>query len=390
MNKPTSKMDRRALYPIAMKIGIVVDHLRMGGAERVALDQAYQLSDDGHVVALAQFAGIANKSNPNYLTGELEDILSRGIKLLDFSGGHLHQLSSTLSWLKKYEPELLIVHSLRAAVIIKIAKFLIKKNIYMTVSIHQLPELSAPIQRYKRFLYAQSADRLFACSLAMQEQWRKETTKYFFSRILFRKKIELVRNGVYLARIRSVSNYDHNSLDLKGDDFQLRVISLGRNVAWKRADILVDSFESVFDKGAHLLIMRPEKNDELEDLLSSKFGASVKFMYGKTISDLIINSGDVHLYPTDSGRHSQSSINLIEMSCLGIPSLVSPGGGQGWPELLKIGLIVEVNWKEIHSVKRAITTSANSQFSSVLSEVRELLSIKRNISEHLGFLKTNV
>lgn len=366
-----------------MRILIVIDHLRIGGAERVALDQAYELSDQDHEVSIVLLNPEAHKDNPNYLALELSILTAKNILLIHVEGGRFLQMKSAVKTLLSEKPELIIMHSLRGAVIFHSARRLIFHKVTMTVTIHQLPELSAPLQRYKRFLYAQTADWLTCCSPAMLDQWNFFTQRRRLLKLILSRKIELLPNGVYLNRL---TKYSENKNDLKTSaEPTNRLISLGRNVEWKKPDILIRTVAEIQSIGMpfELLIMRPSRNLDFEYLLRQKFGKSVSFLYGRSASELTPRSGDIHLYPTKSGLLSQSSINVLEMSALGIPTLVSGQGGFCWPELVALGLLIEVDWEDKNSFIAAIR-QINKQKHFDIDRARDLVNIKKNTLAHIS------
>jgi glycosyltransferase involved in cell wall biosynthesis len=371
-----------------MKILIAVDHLRIGGAERVALDQGYLSSDLGHEVTILQFNGSANLTNPNFLESEHKVMSNKNISLLDFSGSRLYQFLRTAKLLFETKPDLLIVHSLRGAVFLHIVRKSLSLKIPMTVTIHQLVELSGGLQRFKRFLYAQTADVLFACSYAMTKQWEYYSKQNSFGRFFFKKQISLLRNGIYLDRIRDPKNFGQSE-NLVADAEKpalIRIISLGRNVHWKRHDKFLAAIESLEGINFEILMMRPSYDSKFETELLKRFGHRIKFKYGLTVSTINARMGDIHLYPTDSGSNSQSSINVLEMCAMSIPSFVSVGGGDLWPELVEAGIIVEVDWENPDVVRSKILKCAVHDFKANQDRVRSLVSIEHNIKKHLEII----
>ena len=100
-------------------------------------------------------------------------------------------------------------------------------------------------------------------------------------------------------------------------------------------------------------------------------------------------SGDLLLYPANYGPDSSFtegvSLNVLEMASLGVPSLITKNGCQTWPELLKDGIVREVDWTNLEEVANVINTEIVIPPLSELNKCREILDIAHNLSLHLSF-----
>ena len=79
------------------------------------------------------------------------------------------------------------------------------------------------------------------------------------------------------------------------------------------------------------------------DNLNKNLINRVEFVVGKSISQVQFASGDLLVYPANYGLHSLFtegvSINVLEMACIGIPSLISKNGNTTWAELSKLNIV---------------------------------------------------
>ena len=113
---------------------------------------------------------------------------------------------------------------------------------------------------------------------------------------------------------------------------------------------------------------------------------------GKSIRDYAPRLGDVHLYPANYGDESSYiesiSINCLEMSAIGVPSLVTKGGLSTWPEFANSPLIYEVDWSNLEETARKI--SDIHRYSIAYEEIlrfRSLIDINKHIDQLITLTK---
>lgn len=170
---------------------------------------------------------------------------------------------------------------------------------------------------------------------------------------------------------------------------QKRLVFVGRNVAWKNPDLVLSVLRSDIGRTFSALFVVPNIDDGYVNDLISEFGSRVDFVIGKRVQDVVFRSGDIHVYPVDYGlsaKFTESvSINCLEMACLGIPSLVTQNGTDTWPELVELGLLIEVDWNKNESIRASLLQALEFRASAAtVSRAREIISIRRNISELLS------
>lgn len=170
---------------------------------------------------------------------------------------------------------------------------------------------------------------------------------------------------------------DH-SKDPFGDGIGRQNIKIGRFIK-KFLD------PAAFDASAELLLVTPDDpNKHLSDL-NPAIRKRIKSVVGKSVSQIEFYPGDLHIYPASYGPSSRYieaiSINVLEMACFGVKSFVTKGGVDTWPELVKGGMIYEVDWS---TAQRAISTILENGASAKVPEIdkaRELVDIKNNLNK---------
>jgi hypothetical protein len=359
---------------------IVLDNLRIGGFQRLALDQAYYLSDLGYEVKMVSFSPITDKQELGFVELENEIFSTKNIQVVECSGKHLNQTRELRKLVKEYAGfDLVLSHSLRGTVLLFITRKLSRIPFRILTTIHQLPTLSAPIQRFKRFVYSQFSDRLFGYSDAVVKDWNERVLNFpSFTKFFFRKKIELLRNGIYIPKLKGNVGFGIKSTP--------RLIFLGRNIAWKG----VTSFEAIARnerlKHFDVLLMVPDLNGLDLEALEAQFGERLEIVLGRSIIDFAPRAGDVHLYPTHYGRDAKYlesiSLNCIEMACIGIPSLVTAKGKGTWPEVELNKVFIEVDWSSVSSCVDSIISASQSEVSrESIRSIHSLLSIENQVNK---------
>ena len=183
-------------------ISIVCDNARIGGIQRLALDQAYYFSDLGFKVNLLFMVDISETKFDSFLIREKQQISQKNIAIVFLGRGRNQSISKLVKHAATANCQIYLCHSLRASVTLYMYKQLWRPNFNVISCIHQLPGLSAPIQRFRRIIYASFSDHLFGYSFAVVEEWNKILENNLILRILYRgRRMRILRNGVYLNRV---------------------------------------------------------------------------------------------------------------------------------------------------------------------------------------------
>ena len=356
-----------------------IDNLAIGGFQRLCLDQSYAFAAAGNKVNIHVLSEVSHLNSNTFVNLEKSIISKFDISINSLSSSHLGQLKKTSQILGSVESDdLVISHSLRATVILWFSKHTLRKKTLFITTIHQLPTLSAPIQRTRRFIYSQFSPILTAYSTAVKNDWDSRVLKNYLFRIFFRKQISVLRNGIFLDRLPRSAQYTEIQTSK-------RLVYLGRNTGWKGIETLLRyaTLDSLQD--FEILLMLPEIDITWEKELRNKFGGRIEISTGKTLSSYVPRNGDVHFYAAQYGPNAKFiegiSLNCLEMAALGVPSLVTSGGLGTWPDLEEKKIFVECEWDNLNETSDKIRLTSELIFSSLaINEICKLVDIKNNIS----------
>jgi hypothetical protein len=369
------------------RIFIVVQNLKIGGFQRVALDEAYGLASQSIFVTVITLEDCFTEKINNFVYKEKNFIDSYKLNIRVAEGKRIKQFVFFKTLLKStgYKNEI-ISHSLRATVLIFLIRLVYKTDVHIHTVIHQLPSLSSSFQRIKRFIYSSMSDNLFAFSIAAKKDWDEKIQSSFWLKHLFRRKqIKLLRNGVFLDRLPK-----RISFSAQKNAQNLRLVFLGRPIKWKGSETIFKLLQMDQLSEAKGLFFFPYENKELLSNLPVTVRSRIKIIIGKSIKDYSPQKGDVHLYPANYGNKAKFiesiSINCLEMAAIGIPSCVTIGGLETWPEFLHNSLINEVDWDDLHKTADTIAQLHKSNLSDVdLIKVRKLVTIENHIQQLLEY-----
>jgi glycosyltransferase involved in cell wall biosynthesis len=368
-----------------MKLLLITETLRIGGIERNTLDQAYQLSDRGDKVIILVLDHSATFDNVNFVNIENILITEKKLDIRYSNKGIVNQICYMTSILKEVDFDVIIDYTLSGTLKVRLASLYARKIAVIHTVVQQLTSLSTRKQKYKRFFYAQFATRLFMNSVNYGRDWDFYKESNVFSSLVFRKKYNIIRNGVYLPRLEVSTKgiYRKNSENL-------RLIFLGRLKIWKGLNNFV-KIDNALKNNVNFLVLASEKDDDVVKNLKSMFGNRIEFIFGTTMSDFIPSEGDVHFYPVDYGTNSHAiesvSTNCLEMALLGVPSIVTEGGVSNWMELRALGLVHEINWENEDSILEGIDNCKQINISSNEFEIMaNAINIESNLIAHFKYL----
>lgn len=358
---------------------ILCDNFSMGGIQRLALDQAFKLSEVGINTTVLILGPKPKFGTPSFFHTEKRMIKTLSVNFLFFEGSRKSQLNQLYQNLSKNNYELLICHSLRAVVLARVCKVFLKSVPVIVTIIHQLLSMSSPAQRIKRLVYSQFADILFAYSLAVKKDWDYRRKHNPFIRLItIKKKIQLCRNGVYLPRLKL-----NTSIHLDSSSKNKRFVFVSRLTAWKGLETVLELMSIPEYKNVKLLLVTPYNPTLFLRNIHSDIRKRIVSVSGKSVSRIRFRPGDVHIYPTKYGRNSKFvesiSLNVLEMCCVGVRSLISENGSETWPELTKMGMIYEVDWKQKKQVVKALNMATVVSSKAKIRECRSLIDISHNL-----------
>ena len=283
-----------------VNIWIIVDNLRIGGIERLALDQMYFLSDSEIRSKLFVLDKQSTLKAGNFLNVESDLIENKRLNFEYCPTNFLHLIIFFIKQLLTHKPTLILDYTLKATPVLRLLKIILLSPVQIHCVIQQLSSLSAPIQRYKRMLYAQFSTRLFINSIYYSRDWNYYLSKNLVSRLLFSKPHSIIRNGIYLHRLDSrfldgpVTNESSNTETP-------RFIFLGRLKTWKGLDKLY-LLNRVSNQNCRFLIFSPDNDSEVVNEFRQSFDERIEIVIGKSPQYLTPAPNDVHVYGVDYGQ----------------------------------------------------------------------------------------
>jgi hypothetical protein len=335
---------------------IVAENLRIGGVQRLLIDESYQfLAWDSN----PQIVSLAPKMPGDHLPDLDEEFKpSKKLNITYLSANKARQISYFYKLMRKKESSrVFITHSTTGAALLRISAILALKKILIILQIHQLITLSDNKQQFKRILYSMCANYVLFSSNQFLLEWKLLINKKKYSRLIYRKRLKFDRMGVYLPRLSS-SDFEKKQL-CKTDVPHL--IFLSRVTSWKGFEKFKSLTIQYSSSEIHTLAMTAS-NYRKDIFNPDEFNTDQSHViFNSSVTSLQLNLGSVHLYPSDYGpniMHPQSiGMNVLEMISQGIPSLISKEGFESWPELQDSELVKVVDWNNSEEVLKTIESS---------------------------------
>lgn len=360
------------------KAYIFVDNMRFGGFQRVALDQAYALSEYGYFVSLVVCDQESSSTSLSFLSLERELINQKRIHV-EYIGNRWNGMFRHLSNIVRSldADDLLICHSMRSAAVLRILNSLLRRSNPVFLTIHQIPKLTDVNQRIKRFIYAQFANRLLCFSASVELGWYSQF-RYFPSWILkkFTKNIKTLRNGIYLERLPQ-------QVRSRASGERPRIIFLGRLAFWKGLDRMEALMESSDLSEYEFVFLVPAYDTQVFEKFETILGARLVVITGSSISSFDARLGDVHIYPTNYGADvplfESISLNCLEFAAIGVPSIVTRGGMSTWKMDCFESFFYETDWDNSSETARMILM-VNSESQSILRNDKKINEVRTEIS----------
>lgn len=365
---------------------IITDNLNIGGYQRLALDQLYYLVAEGVDATLISLTDIPSADEASFIHSESLRINEMRLKIKVFPGSRLYQFICLRKMLNRNFTHLTIIsHSLRASVILALARKSLTTSYTIFTTIHQVPSLSHKTQRMKRFFYAQFSDYIFGYSNAVVLDWiLREKYESILYRFGISKEISLLRNGIYLPRI---PEFQISNLVIT----KPRLIYIGRSTHWKGLSNFLEIIRLTHFKDFDFLILMPKFDRSKLSGFDDAVRKRIEILEGKTVADIQRVPGDVHIYPTQYGRDVELiegiSLNCIEMACMGIPSVISEHGSSTWTEKILTSFFFETNWdSQEMTVQRILSASERCRelSKSQIVSIRELFDISNQFSTYFS------
>lgn len=352
---------------------IVAENLRIGGVQRLLIDEAYQFMEWN---SNPQIISLAPKLLGDHLPDlDLEFQKSNSLKITHLESKKIDQFKFFYKFIKKKAtPRIYITHSTTGAALIRIASWFAFKKVLVILQIHQLISLSDKSQQRKRIIYSMFANFVRFSSNQFLLEWKLLLSKKRILKMFYRKDLQFDRMGVYLPRLESL---DYSKRAFCVEDVP-HLIFLSRVTSWKGFEKFKAITKQFASDGLHTVAMT-SSNYQKGILNPSEFNSDKSHvLFNSSIVSLKINAGSVHLYPSSYGpdvKYPQSiGMNVLEMISQGVPSLISSEGFDSWPELKDSELVKVVDWNNTEEVSLKVEESLN-------------LSIEDRICESIKFSK---
>jgi glycosyltransferase involved in cell wall biosynthesis len=358
---------------------IICDDFRIGGIQRIVLDQAYKLNEIGINAKILVLGEKPLLGTPSFMYTEQELISKLGVRIEFLPGHKLRQAAKLKRILSEQKINLAICYSLRATVLIFFCRLFNLQKTKSVTTIEQLLSMSAPVQRIRRIIYSQFSDILFSYSAAVMNDWNyRRSHNPFIWLISCRRRITLCRNGVYLPRLQLNSQlFSEKARPLE------RFVFVNRLTAWKGLPTLLQLMDNPNFQHVNLLLVTPTDPNQHLSALNEASRSRIHSEVGKSISQVDFFPGDLHIYPANYGSQNRFvegiSINVLEMACLGIRSLISKNGADTWPELVEIGMVRDADWTNIDEVEELIDSNSESAPIEAIREARRLIDVQANL-----------
>jgi hypothetical protein len=368
------------------KVYLALDDMRVGGIQRLVMDEAYSLSDLGHEVHIINFGMEFDSDSIVNLDRMNDEILeSRLISILSLPQSKIAKLMILRTLVRKGRIEKVICHSPSTAMWFRVASSISLRKIQVFLWIHQVLSLSDRSQATKRVILSMFATKIYFSAIQFKFEWELNSVDRFL-RMFRRKQGRAVdRLGIYLPRVLSgVKSFECTSAST-------HLIYASRLTPWKG----LDKFEQLVNRtpDTHPVILTVNLPDTISPIIETARDRK-NHLFVCEPPNVIANFGkSVHIYPTDYGdkvKFPQSiGLNVMEFAILGIPSLISREEITTYPQILESPLVEMVDWMNIDEVKNLIAALANlgiEERQEAAKEVQDSCSIE----SHINTLKSNL
>ena len=365
---------------------MVLDNLRVGGVQRLALDEAYSLSVSGYEVEILLLEKVHNLDDMREIDAGFFD--KYGILVSNVPGSNWQKIRKISSVLKRANATKVISHSAKGIALLRICSFLTFRSIKILGYIHQLITLSDNRQRLKRILFFSLASELRASSM----QFILELEKYIQERkslkLVMRKKVTFDRMGVFVERIA----FQDSKISKYRKSEKTSLVFMSRVAIWKGFGKYLSLARELRGNFDYVTITSRFHNDVFEvEKACSEIG--VRLIYGTNVAKIDRGDRTIHLYPADYGKEiyfpQNIGLNVLESMALGIPSLISREQLWSWPELKASKLIWMTDWTvlDVQARINEIENIPNSVFLKEAKDLEKVFSIREHVERIITFLE---
>jgi glycosyltransferase involved in cell wall biosynthesis len=366
---------------------IIVDNLKIGGIQRLALDEGYYFknSDVKAIIIVLDEA----ESEDSIVQVDKKYYVENPLDILYVGHSNFYKIFNLTKLIRNYgKQSIFVTHSASGVVFARIASVISLRKIKIILWIHQVITLSDKTQSYKRIFYSLLATKIYFGAAQFQSEWVKYIDSRRIIRKFYNKKTQVSRIGVYLNRVL----WDKH--DCIENDHGKNLVFASRLTKWKGIDTLERISQELLSDGYKTIIMTAKNSGSLlviQDLYAS---SAFRIILDKCPSNLRGINNLIHIYPTDYGGHTtypQSiGLNVLEFLALGIPSIISEESFKTFPELKNCLLIETCDWADISQLKTKVhkleSLSSFDRISASLS-VRDAISIEHHAKVIISEIK---
>jgi hypothetical protein len=372
----------------ASVILLVTGNTRVGGAQRILLDEFYEIQSRGLTAQIISLS--PSLSEDDILIVDSNFRPSSEVVIKQPRGNRISQVYYLAKVLRKNQISGIVSHDFPGVVICRVASFLSCRNTPISLYIHQLMDMSSVSQRQKRILMSLFASRIYVSSFQFKTSWEEYLGNSKFWRIVFRKKIKFDRMGIFPARVQ---NLTYSKILPCAEDIP-HLIFMSRITAWKGFSDFKDFAMTYANEQLHTLLLTTKHNRP--EIFSEKgfVNGYNHVIYGSGVSSIKFPEGCVHFYPSNYGdnvKFPQSiGMNVLEFIAVGVPSMISHDSFNSWPELRNSMLVRVVDWKnmqEVHSVWTELNTLNALNVQAEVQRLIPIISISGHVDQIIRDLK---
>lgn len=364
-----------------MKFFIVTENLRVGGIQRLALDECYGLINRGIPVELITLSPRINGDDIIDLDGSNKEMLN--LKLTQITASKISKIITLRQILSREKSDFTIVsHSASAVLLLRIA-FPFRRKTKPLLYVHQLISMSGKLQALKRIFYFSLSRKILVSSLQFSLDLKAYLRKNPLLGLLFKLETEFDRMGIFLPRLLA------NPINLKHFDCNPEIphlISVSRITSWKGIETFIEIGRHKELTDFHSVVLSTSTGRR--DILNPDTEKLNKFHYFENLGVANMPRGFnyIHIYaakyPEKVMFPQCIGMNVLECLTLGIPNLISEENFESWPELRNNPLVLTSNWKDADEVikkTRILEAIPLSERESYAIQVRPLISISPHI-----------
>lgn len=329
---------------------VIVDNLKIGGIQRLALDECYFFKNAGVETLMIVLDSISLEDS--IITTDGKYFTENHLDTLYIGQGIFRKIWTLTNIIRKSKNKSIFVsHSASGVVLAKLASIFALKRIKILLWIHQVITLSDKIQAYKRILYSLFANNIYFGAKQFQSEWIRFLNSHRIIKIFYKKKTEFSRIGVYINRVI----WNKHELFQTEKNSSKNIVFASRLTSWKGLKTFEKVSKELLNDGYETIIMTANNSGSVSVIKKMLELNEFTVVLDKCPSNLRGINNLVHIYPTNYGVNTsfpQSiGLNVLEFLLLGIPSVISEESFETFPELKNSILIEVCNWNDISQVR---------------------------------------